>query len=115
MTRITFGGPPSEVSKRDVRNARYDSAIWDWGRDWVTSSTASRDDATVRRFAAASRPPLEPRGIIPSDGSAEMACACSGVRTVLSMPSSRNASPMPVERPRASANIRFRGTLGSDG
>ena len=44
-----------------------------------------------------------------------MTWACSGVRTVLSTASKRNASPTPVVNPKASAKARFRGTLGSAG
>ena len=52
---------------------------------------------------------------MPRDGSAEMVCACSGVRTVLSMLSRRKASPIPVERPSASAKARFLRRFGPEG
>src|SRR6202035_6135039 len=81
VMRITFGGPPGNVRSSEVRNARYDSAICDRGRDFVTSATASLDEASAS-FA----PPrislllLEPSGIIPNDGNEEIVSACSGVR-----------------------------------
>src|SRR5207253_2253990 len=72
--------------------------------------------ATARRcLTLASTPFFDPSGIKPNEGSPESACACSGVRTVLSMPSSRNARPMPVVSPRARAKERLRGTFGSAG
>ncbi len=52
---------------------------------------------------------------MPREGNEEMTCACSGVRTVLSMPSITKASPIPLVSPRASANAILRGTLGSAG
>src|SRR5258707_15432377 len=58
---------------------------------------------------------LGPSGIIPSEGKPEMACACSGVRTVLSTPSSRKARPIPLVRPRTKPKPRLRGILGSAG
>ena len=61
VMRIIFGGAPSEESKREVRSARYDSAIWDCGRDFVTNSTDSFEDATISRFSfLPSTPVLEP-------------------------------------------------------
>src|SRR3954469_11242222 len=83
VIRIIFGGAPTEVSRSDVRSARYASDIWDCGRDWVINSTASFDAATVRPREAASELFRDPRGIMPREGSPEIAWACSGVRTVL--------------------------------
>ena len=44
-----------------------------------------------------------------------MICACSVVRTVLSMFSSRKARPTPVVMPSTKAKARLRGMLGSIG
>src|SRR5215469_17938270 len=70
VMRMIFGGDPSELSSKEVRKARYDSAICDWGRVCVTSSTASLEAATARRLLATSASVLEPIGIMPSDGRA---------------------------------------------
>src|SRR3984957_3193533 len=86
VTIITFGGAPRLDSKSEVRSARYDSAICDCGRTWLTVSTASLEGVKASRFPAApSALGFDPIGIIPSDGRPEIAVACSGVRTVLSM------------------------------
>src|ERR1700690_954552 len=96
VTMMTLGGAPRLESRSEVRKARYDSAICDCGRAWVTSSTASLEEVKARRAPATPRLlDLEPRGIMPKEGSPEIACACSGVRTVLSIFSSRKASPTP--------------------
>src|SRR6202158_5582012 len=85
VTIMTLGGAPRLESRSEVRSARYDSAICDWGRIWVTVSTTSFDAVKASRLAVAPRAvDLEPSGIIPREGRPEMACACSGVRTVLS-------------------------------
>ena len=81
----------------------------------MINSTASLEAATDKPVGFASPVVLEPSGIIPRDGKPEILWACSGVRTVLSTPSSRNARPIPLVSPRAKANPRFRGTLGSAG
>src|ERR1700704_4024950 len=59
---ITLGGAPRLDNSREVRRARYDSAICDCGRTCVMSSTASLDEARARRFVPGlSRETLEPR------------------------------------------------------
>src|SRR5438309_10341515 len=93
VTRTTLGGAPREDSSSEVRSARYDSAICDCGRDCVTNSTASLEAATERRRVASSEDFLDPKGIMPSAGNDEIIWACSGVRTVLSKFSSKNARP----------------------
>src|SRR5580698_3554796 len=94
VTIITLGGAPRFDSSSEVRRARYDSAIWDCGRTCVTSSTDSLEVAMTRRLGLGpSRADLEPRGIMPSEGRLEKTWACSVVRTVLSKPSSKKASP----------------------
>ena len=52
---------------------------------------------------------------MPSGGRPEIICACSVVRTVLSNPSSRKASPTPEVKPSMKAKARLRGILGSTG
>src|SRR5258708_26562071 len=116
VTMMTLGGAPRFDRRSEVRSARYDSAICDWGRIWVTVSTASLEAVKARRLPVAPRlVALEPSGIIPREARPEMACACSGVRTVLSMLSRRKAKPTPEMMPSTSAKDRLRGMLGSLG
>src|SRR5208282_114523 len=116
VTMMTLGGAPRLESKSEVRSARYDSAICDCGRTWVTVSTASFDEVNASRFPMGPwLPDLEPRGIMPREGRADRAVACSGVRTVLSMFSSRKANPRPEMIPRTRAKDKLRGMLGSLG
>src|SRR5579871_4617164 len=62
VTIMTLGGAPMLDSNREVRRARYDSAIWDCGRTWVTNSTASFELAMTRRLGfGPSRLEFEPR------------------------------------------------------
>src|SRR5690349_17066507 len=72
VTKIVFGGAPREVRSKEVRKARYDSAICDCGRECVTNSTGSFSlpPATTKlRFDPLSELFLVPKGINPSDGS----------------------------------------------
>src|SRR5882724_4995178 len=116
VTMMTFGGAPRLESNSEVRRARYDSAICDWGRTCVTSSTTSLEEVNARRFVPFQLfLDLEPSGIMPSDGSAEIICACSVVLTVLYIPSNKKARPTPEVMPRTRANKRLRGMLGSTG
>src|SRR5450755_670746 len=118
VTMITLGGAPRFDSRSEVRSARYDSAICDCGRLCVTNSTASLDVASASRLPDDPSAPdadLDPSGIMPREGSAEMACACSGVRTVLSIFSSTKAKPTPEINPSTRANDKLRGMLGSLG
>src|ERR1700690_1053501 len=99
---ITLGGAPRFESRSEVRRARYDSAIWDWGRIWVTVSTTSMEAGPVKakRLPVGPRAPdLEPSGIIPRAGRPDRAVACSGLRTVLSMFSNTKARPTPEMTP----------------
>src|SRR5260370_39834617 len=74
------------------------------------------EEATARPdFAPDSEVLLGPSGIMPREGSPEMACACWGERTVLSTPSSKKARPIPLVRPRTKPKPRLRGILGSAG
>src|SRR6185437_5535047 len=79
--------------------------------------TTSLEAARANRFAGSKRFAVcrEPKGIIPNDGKPEIACACSGVRTVLSKASRRKARPRPELSPRARAKVRFRGMFGEEG
>src|SRR5437660_9168003 len=100
VTIITLGGAPRLESRSEVRSARYDSAICDCGRTWVTVSTTSLEAVKASRLPVDPRlPDLEPSGIIPREGRPEMACACSGVRTVLSRFLCRQAKPTPAVTP----------------
>src|SRR4029077_5123050 len=116
VTMMTLGGAPKFDSSREVRKARYDSAICDCGLTCVTISTASLEVAITKRLGLGpSRADLEPSGIMPSDARPEIIWACSVVRTVLSKDSRRKASPTPDVRPRTTAKTKFRGTFGSIG
>src|SRR5271170_2871596 len=80
VTMMTFGGAPRLESSNEVRSARYDSAICDWGRAMVTVSTTSLEAVKARRLPLAPWPDdFEPSGIIPREGRADNAVACSGV------------------------------------
>ena len=82
----------------------------------MTSSGTSLEAVRASRWPAGPRlVDFDPWGIIPREGSAESAVACSGVRTVLSMFSSTKANPTPEMTPRTSAKARLRGILGSLG
>ena len=116
VTIMTFGGAPRLERRSEVRRARYDSAICDWGRIWVTVSTTSLEPVKASRLPAGPwLPDLEPSGIIPREGRPETDWACSGVRTLLSMFSSRKAKPTPEMTPSMSAKDRLRGMFGSLG
>src|SRR5580700_7041743 len=66
VTIMTLGGAPRWERRRDVRRARYDSAICDCGRACVISSTASFDEASTRRLdEEPARAVFDPSGIIP--------------------------------------------------
>ena len=80
----------------------------------MINSTASLDAATVSRCRAPASIRIdEPSGIMPSEGNPERICACSGVRTVLSMLSRRNARKTPEAMPRASAKARPLGLVNA--
>src|SRR5579872_2983022 len=73
VTMMTLGGAPRFDRSREVRRARYDSAICDCGRTWVTNSTASLEVAITRRLGLGpSRADFEPSGIMPRDGRPEI-------------------------------------------
>src|SRR5208282_6819639 len=77
VTMMTLGGAPRLESRSEVRRARYDSAICDWGRTWVTVTTTSLEAAVkARRLPCGPLlPDLEPSGIIPREARPEIACA----------------------------------------
>src|SRR5208283_3038872 len=78
VTMMTLGGAPRFESRSEVRSARYDSAIWDCGRTWVTNSNTSLEAVKASRLPADPwLANLEPSGIIPRDGRSDSAVACS--------------------------------------
>src|SRR5258708_1143205 len=111
---MDWGGAWRFDRRSEVRSARDDSGICDWGRIWVTVSTASLEAVKARRLPVAPRlVALEASGIIPREARPEMACASSGVQTVLFMLSRRKAKPTPEMRPSTSAKDKLSGRLGS--
>ena len=80
----------------EVRNARYASAICDFGCD--TEAEAAAGCQAVRRVEECGWHG-RPRGITASDGRAVIICACSNECTLLSRDSRMKASETPPARP----------------
>jgi hypothetical protein len=116
VTMMTLGGAPRLESRSEVRSARYDSAICDWGRTCVTVSTASFEDVKASRLPVGPwLPDLEPSGIIPREGRARergrLFGSADGVVHVLE----QEGQAEPEMTPSTSAKDRLRGMLGSLG
>src|SRR5579864_8950379 len=115
---MTFGGEPGADSNIAVRNARYDSATSDLGREKLIISVGAEASPGSDLLLRYSRryPLLLPfelvfklSGMIPSDGNAEINSACSGVLTVLSRLSRTKANPTPLIRPSSIPSTIFLG------